>query len=131
MAINFGKFGEIIGELYHDKAEIRRYTSVINEDGTTSNTEPQVIATDIPCRISFRYQNRDKPLKDDDDSYPVYSENKVFFYQEVEIRKGDKLFVTRYKTDKVTPISTYEGIAGMPFIYPTHTEVPFGQEGNA
>lgn len=130
MPISFKNVGSILSKLYFDRVDVYRYVDSENEDGTitTRLTETKVI-DNAPCRASFRYQNRDKPLRDTEEGYPIAMEAKIFCNIDVDIKKGDKLFIRRFDDLGTTQIGTYEGLAGVPFLYHSHKEVPIGQEG--
>lgn len=122
-------FKSIISSTYTDIMDIYRHVEVMNTDGTSGIQISQMpLYTGIKCRISF--ENRDASNTISEDTNPINLQIKIFCEPSVDIKKGDKLIVYR-NDDNGNIMSSYEGIANLPFVYTTHKEIEITEIGDA
>lgn len=118
--VNYATHRRIIERLYEDRCTIARVIEVKMPWGET-RFERQVIASNIPCRISQRAlatNNQDETVN------VIDYETKLFIAPNIEIRQGDEIEVTR-------GLITRKYTAGEPFVYPSHQEVSLQRRENA
>lgn len=101
-----------VGQLYEERATIKRYVEEKTEWGETRLVEKEV-ERNVPCRISQRALGVNSQTETVNE---IAYETKLFLPPDIEIRQGDIIEVTRQGV-------TRKYTAGEPFIYPTHQEV--------
>lgn len=122
--IDLSQYKGIVNQLFSDKLDIYRYTSSLNDDGTTKPSLPDTpLYSNIPCRISF---SRTIDLTTDItvNKLPIHLIPKVFCDTSIDIKAGDYIVITRKNTQ-------YKGIAGKPNVYETHQEISLTVGGDA
>lgn len=110
--INFEPIGEAMKMFDTDKMNIGRRQEIINPDGTTGETSPEIpLYTDVACHISF--SNIDNPDPNTAETRPI---NKVLIINcpiEVDLQNGD--LITAFRLDsKGNTLETYVGVIGAP-----------------
>lgn len=110
--INFEPIGEAMQAFDTDKMDIGRRTEVVNPDGTTGETTPDVpIYTEVPCHISFN--NVDNPDPNTAETRPIIQALTINCSLDVDLQNGD--YITAYKLAyDGTVIETYRGVIGDP-----------------
>ena len=110
--INFEPIGEAMKAFDTDKMNIGRRTEIINPDGTTGETSPDVpIYTDVPCHISF--EQLDYPDQNTTVTRPVNKVVKINCSVDVDLQNGD--LITAYKlAHDGSILETYMGVIGEP-----------------
>jgi hypothetical protein len=74
----------------------RRVEKKVDEYGFETNTEEwQEVYTDVKCRVSMLNQNFNNPNNENDESIPVLYKLKVFAPQDIIIKAGDLITLTR------------------------------------
>lgn len=127
--VKLSGISNIIAMTYTDRMIVKRFTSSLNDDGTTNVSEsPIPVYEDVPCRLSFTQV--DNPESERDDSNPTYLRTQVFCDVSIEVLKGDTLIIHRMQDDG-TVLETYEGTANKPYLYPSHQQIQFVQTGDA
>lgn len=127
--MDLSSFGSILQGMYTDEMDIYRYAEAENEDGTTSTKLSSApVYEGIACRISFN--SPDEPETTREERNPVYLRIKVFCSVDVDVSKGDRLFVKRLDKDKKV-VATYEGTANLPYVFLTHKEILLTEVGDA
>lgn len=112
--INFGIISNALKLLDTDIMDIGRRVEVVNPDGTTGETNPQIpLYTNIPCHISF--VTADNPDANTVDTKPTITGLKINCSLEVDLQKGD--YITAKKLDNQgIVLETYKGIIGFPTV---------------
>ena len=110
--INVERIGKFMKAFDTDKMNIGRRETIINPDGTTGETSPDIpIYTDIPCHIS--YIQIDNPDPNTAETRPINKVLQISCGLEVDLQNGD--FITAYKLSNNEEIlETYVGIIGEP-----------------
>lgn len=127
--MRLGDFAKIITTTFADKMSINRYVDKETEDGSTETILPdEPIYTDVPCRISFSFD--ESPKDREVDEVPVKNICKVFCSTNVDIRAGDFVTVNRFDDDR-NVIATYSGKMGLPSVFITHKEALLSIERSA
>ena len=86
----------------------------------------------IPCKVSYSMQSlkTDNPKNSYPDINPVMETIKFFVKHDVDIKKGDKVYLTVKDVDG-SNLKTHEGFCNEPHSFSTHQEVFIYQEGEA
>ena len=129
MVMKLSGFSKVLNQLYTDKMSVFRYTETLNDDGTVgTGLVEQPVIEDKPCRISF--PSTDNPETTKEDSNPIYLQIKVFCNADLDVKKGDKLIVSRLD-DNGNIIKSYKGTANLPLQFVTHKEILLVEVGDA
>lgn len=110
--MDISKYSKYLSVLYTDKMTIYRTIETKDIDGSTRQIPSQIIADNVPCRLSFK--NKDSALAKDQYANDIELSINVFCNSEIDIKKGD--FVKVYRTETII----YQGRAGLPNIFPGH-----------
>ena len=110
--VNFEPIGEAMQAFDTDKMDIGRRTEVVNPDGTTGETTPDIpIYTEVPCHISFN--NVDNPDPNTAETRPIIQALTINCSLDVDLQNGD--YITAYKLAyNGMVIETYRGVIGDP-----------------
>lgn len=107
---------EILESTYFDTAKIIRYKEVETISGITRLEEIEIC--DIKCALSKGNSQIGYVIRQDQDINYHISYNLVMFCNPtINIKPGDKVIINQMGRD-------LEYIAGEPFKYPSHQEVP-------
>lgn len=108
----------IVQRFLTDAMDIYRHESVTNDDGTEDTVLPDTPKHfAVPCLISF--PSMESAQDSEIDEVRVRYQVKIFCDIETDIREGD--YVVAIRT--VNGVQhKYEGIAGLPNVYPNHIE---------
>lgn len=113
--INFGKIGKYFTAFDTDLMNIGRRTEILNPDGTTGETNPDIpIYTDVPCHVSFVTADNSNP--DSVDTQPIITGLQINCELSVDIQKGDYITAKKMANDGVTVLETYSGVIGFPVV---------------
>lgn len=122
-------YADILSLLYTDRITVYRYSEKTNADGSIELVADDTNSlVDIPCRISLSGLDNAKSYKEDVN--PEEQGSKIFCDSSVDLRKGDKVTISRYGIGGVV-IQIVEGTLGRPFKYPTHQEINLIEVGEA
>ena len=110
--INFEPIGEKMKAFDTDKIDIGRRIEIVNPDGTTGETMPDVpIYKGIACHISF--SNVDNPDPNTAETRPIIKALTINCPVDVDLQNGD--LVTAYKlAADGSVIESYTGTIGEP-----------------
>ena len=112
--MDFSIVRSAIETLYLDKATIIEYREVFNPDDCSTGIEEFVLCENQPCKVSY------ESTKEARDGSPVdglYLIAKLFISNDIEIKAGSKIIVTRNGEDTVYRNS------GEPARYYNHQEI--------
>ena len=116
----FEQYTKYFSNMYFDKFSIKRYVEIKNDDGTTDvSEEPEVILSDIPCRLSVIKEDEHNLKSDDVNVRDI--KFKLFCNPDVEVKKGDMLEIKVIKNNITVQIVS--GIAGQPAMYDISQEI--------
>lgn len=110
--INFEPIGKAMQLFDTDKIDIGRRGTIVNPDGTTGETTPDIpLYSNVACHLSFN--DVDNPDPNTAETRPI---NKVLIINcpvEVDLQNGD--YITAYKlSNDGTVLEQYNGIIGEP-----------------
>lgn len=123
--MSFSDLKSIIQKMYTDTVSVSRLTTLVNEQTRASYQDYAPVADliDKPCRLSYdKYGQADKATIPDGDTNPIKFQPVIFFPNEYDIHKGDKLSVKRYDADG-NLLAVIEGISALPSFYPLGKQV--------
>lgn len=127
--MRLGDFSGIIKTMFTDKMSITRYIDKELEDSSTDTIlSGTPLYTDVPCRISFAFD--ENPRDNTVDDVPLKNAPKIFCDLSTDLKPGDFIEVTRFNDDGVV-IATYAGKVGLPSVFITHKEALFSIERSA
>lgn len=106
--------------LYTDRMTVSRQTPVRDEYGG-DDYQKRDLWEDVPCRLS---QKRQSEMTVTEGTAPYEQRLKVFTGSEIDVMVNDVLTVTHEG-------QVYILRAGLPFLYPTHQEIPVTLEEDA
>lgn len=114
--------------VYNDELVVYHYTKKTDGvfDDTAKSTTPDIQKE--PCHLSFSVL--ESPAKTQDDGTEVKQVIKVFCANNVKLKAGDYVTVTR-RDGRNKVIGTYSGTLGLPAIYATHQEALLEIKKNA
>ena len=110
--INFEPIGKAMEAFDSDKMDIGRRTEIVNPDGTSTETNPEIpLYSNVPCHISF--QQIDNPDPNTAETRPVNKILKISCATSVDLQNGDLITASKLANDG-TLIEQYIGVIGEP-----------------
>jgi hypothetical protein len=120
--INYRRHRRAIERMYEDRAMISRHAPVKDPVTKETNQVLQPVYEDQPCKLSQTGLPRNGQTEAQND---IRFDAKLFIAQELEIRQGDVIAVTRAATGQVETFA-----AGKPFPpYSSHQEIYLTAKG--
>lgn len=120
MIVNTPYLKAAILRVLTDTVTVKRNVQTVSPIGRTTLYE-QSVYTDIPCRVVKKTQSQNTQTES---SNLLISSHVLFLDTQYSIQQGDELSISRFDRD-------YTFVAGDPFVYETHQEVPISQKGYA
>lgn len=123
--MSFSSLKSIVNAMYTDKLEVWRLTDMVNPDTGSSYQAYAPVAemVDKPCRLSYdKYGQADKAPIPEGDENPISFQPVIFFPNEYDVRKGDKLVVKRLDAEG-NLLAIITGISALPSFYPLGKQV--------
>ena len=118
--MNTDKMRKILGDLmYKDTATVTRMAA---SGGVVDDYAPQVVYTDIPCKLS--QYGREMVQHQEARAYVLTTDLRLCLSPEYTIKPNDWITV-QHQGQK------FGMNAGQPFVYPSHQEVPLRKKSDA
>lgn len=115
--MNRRKESDILASTYFDSMDIIRSVDIESDRHHLIDMQDKVIARDVPCELD----KESEALLSNEDVIGVVASYTVFTRPETDVREGDKLRVNHL--DRI-----YECVAGIPFNFRSHLEIPVSLE---
>lgn len=106
---------EILATTYHDSMNIIRHEEVENPVSHLTEMKETTKYSNVLCELDYGQSGTSYFLSGETDG--LNSDYTVFCRPEIDVLEGDKLVITHLGI-------TYECIAGIPFKWPSHLEIP-------
>jgi hypothetical protein len=124
--MNLEKYTSILKQYRYDKMNIKRYTEIVNSDGSTDITMPaNPTYSNVPCKISFQQIEKQNETGM---TFSIDSNIKIFCATDIDLKDNDYIEITRTVGAKTV---TYKGNIGMPALFQTHQEAELTLIGHA
>lgn len=109
---------------YYDTLIVSRSFKVINDDGTTGNSEYSEVGR---YKCFFSFGEREDTSQESTVVVSGFLPIKIFTSIEVDVKKGDVVEVIRYgdKINQTDVVETYKGIANKSNKHTLHQEITF------
>lgn len=123
--MSFNSLSQIVAAMYTDRLEVKRLTTLINPKTGAKYQDYAAVPdlVDKPCRLSYdKYGQADKATLPEGDQNPIKFQPVIFFPNEYDVQKGDKLIVKRLDGSG-NLLAVIEGISALPSFYPLGKQV--------
>lgn len=104
---------DILASTYFDSMDVVRSVDITSERHHLIDMRDKVIARDVPCELD----KESEAFLNNSDVVGVVASYTIFCRPNVDVKEGDKLIVNHL--DRI-----YDCVAGVPFNFRSHLEIP-------